>query len=167
MTTRARLPKTVAPISSADDSRFAEVVAPIEAARGRAYHAVNSELVSLYWRLGEHLSQKISSAEWGDGVVDELAAALSRRYPGLRGFARPNLGKLGFYVEALDRDVKKAHERGVLLCASKDDEVVEYALARTASPTLGAEYRTMLPSQAVLREKLHQLYAQLAPVEHA
>jgi hypothetical protein len=41
------------------------------------------------------------------------------------------LGKLSFYLEALDLDVKKAHEQpamGVLLCASKDDEIVEYAL---------------------------------------
>lgn len=325
-----------------DDARFAEAVALIEAARSRAYQAVNVELVSLYWQLGEHISRKIASAEWGDGVVDELAAALARRFPSLRGFTRPNLfrmrqlyeayranervsallrqlpwthhliilsqakpvetrelyilaaikerwssrelerqiqsgaalrsatvskkvsaaltrlhptaldelknaysleflslpdghserdlhhalvqnlgrfitelgrdfcfvgseypvqvgnqdfaidlvffhrglaclvafelkvgkfepehlGKLAFYVEALDRDVKKPHERpsiGVLLCASKDDEVVEYALARTTSPTLVAEYQTMLPSKAVLRSKLHELYAQLAP----
>lgn len=324
-----------------EDSRFVEVVALIEAARSRAYQAVNVELLSLYWQLGEHISRKIASAEWGDGVVDELSRALARRFPGLRGFTRPNLfrmrqfyeayranekvsallrqlpwthhliilgqakpietrefyilaaikerwssrelerqirsgaalrsapgakkgsavltrlhpsaldelknaysleflslpdghserdlhralvrnlgrfitelgrdfcfvgseypvqvgnqdfaidlvffhrgltclvafelkigkfepehlGKLGFYVEALDRDVKKAHERpsiGVLLCASKDDEVVEYALARTTAPTLVAEYQTMLPPKAVLRDKLHELYAQLA-----
>jgi hypothetical protein len=77
-----------------------------------------------------------------------------------------DLGKLSFYIEALDRDVKKPHERpsiGVLLCATKDDEVVEYALARTTSPTLVAEYQTMLPPKALLRRKLHELYAQLAP----
>lgn len=325
-----------------DDFKFAEVLTLIETARNRAYQAINSELVTLYWQLGEHISQKIENAEWGDGVVDELAAALARRYSGLRGFARPNLfrmrqfyeayrgnkkvsallrqlpwthhmlilsqakppetrefyvlaairerwssrelerqirsgailrnelsakkvssaiarthptaveelknaynleflslsddhseadlhgallrnlgrfitelgrdfcfvgseypvqvgkqdfaidlvffhrglsclvafelkvrkfepedvGKLSFYVEALDRDVRKAHERpsiGVLLCATKDDEVVEYALARTTSPTLVAEYQTMLPPKALLRRKLHELYARLAP----
>jgi predicted nuclease of restriction endonuclease-like (RecB) superfamily len=323
-------------------SRFDEVLALIEAARGRAYHAVNTHLVELYWQLGEYISKKIASAEWGDGVVEELAAALARHYPGMRGYTRRNLfrmrqlfeayrahpkvsslltqlpwthhliilgqakraeerefyvlaairegwvtrelerqirtgaalraqpptkkvssamtqihptalddfkneysleflglpadhseadlhgallrnmgrfitelgrdfcfvgseypvqvghqdfaidlvffhrglsclvafelkvrkfepediGKLSFYVEALDRDVKKPHERpsiGVLLCATKDDEVVEYALARTASPTLVAEYQTMLPSKAMLQRKLHELYAQLAP----
>lgn len=80
-------------------------------------------------------------------------------------FEPEHLGKLSFYVEALDRDVKKPHERpslGVLLCASKDDEVVEYALARTLSPTLVAEYQTMLPPKAILRRKLHELYAALA-----
>ncbi len=327
--------------SSSDDVRFAEVLALIEAARIRAYQAVNAELVSLYWQLGEHISRKIEQAEWGDGVVDELVATLARRYPGLRGFTRPNLfrmrqfyeayrsrekvsallrqlpwthhliilaqakppqtrefyilaairerwssrelerqirsgailrndprakkaspamvrthpaaidelknaynveflslhdghseadlhgallrnlgrfitelgrdfcfvgseypvqvgnqdfaidlvffhrglaclvafelkvgkfepehlGKLSFYVEALDRQMRKPHERpsiGVLLCASKDDEVVEYAFARTSSPTLVAEYQTMLPPKAVLRKKLHELYAQLA-----
>ena len=84
----------------------------------------------------------------------------------VRKFEPENLGKLSFYVEALDRDFKKPHERpsiGVLLCATKDDEVVEYALARTASPTLVAEYQTMLPPKAVLRRKLHEFYAQLAP----
>lgn len=327
-----------------DAVRFAEVLDLIEAARGRAYQAVNAELVTLYWRLGEHISKKIASAEWGDGVVDELAAAIARQYPGMRGYTRPNLfrmrrfyetyrgdekvsplvrqlpwthhliilgqvkhpaerefymlaaiqgrwtkrelerqiatqavrrrgvgpkkvsaalaqihptafqefknaysleflslqdghseadlhgallrdlgrfitelgrdfcfvgseypvqvgnqdfaidlvffhrglsclvafelkvrkflpedlGKLSFYVEALDRDARKPHERpsiGVLLCATKDDEVVEYALARTTSPTLVAEYQTMLPSKALLRNKLHELYAQLAPGE--
>jgi len=322
--------------------RFDEVLALIEAARRRAYQAINTELVDLYWELGKYISKKIASAEWGDGVVDELAATIARQYPGVRGYTRRNLfrmrqfydtyqgnkkvsplvtqlpwthhlillsqmkhpaerefymvaaikerwtkrelerqivtgaalrsdapakrvspavtqahptaidefknaysleflelreghseadlhgallrnlgrfitelgrdfcfvgseypiqvgnqdfaidlvffhrglsclvafelkvrkfepeylGKLSFYVEALDRDVKKPHERpsiGVLLCATKDDEVVEYALARTTSPTLVAEYQTMLPPKALLRRKLHELYARLAP----
>lgn len=50
-----------------------------------------------------------------------------------------------------------------LLCATKDDEVVEYALARTASLTLAAGYQAFLPPKEVLRAKLHELYAQLAP----
>jgi predicted nuclease of restriction endonuclease-like (RecB) superfamily len=76
------------------------VLALIETARTRAYQAVNSELVTLYWQLGEHISQKIENAEWGDGVVDELAAALARRYSGLRGFARPNLFRMRQFYKA-------------------------------------------------------------------
>lgn len=336
-----QLPKASESLVSNGDERFEEVLALIEGARARAYQAVNAELVTLYWQLGEFISNKIARAEWGDGVVAELAVALARRYPGLRGFARPNLfrmrqffeayrgnpkvsslmrqlpwthhllilaqakppetrefyilaaikerwttrelerqirtgavlrsakpqtasaapmvhlhpaalaelkdsynleflglsadhaeadlhsallrnlgrfitelgrdfcfvgseyplqvgnqdfaidlvffhrglqclvafelkvekfkpehlGQLSFYVEALDRDVRKPHERpsiGVLLCASKDAEVVEYALARTTSPTLVAEYQTALPSKAVLQAKLHELYSLLA-----
>ena len=73
------------------------------------------------------------------------------------------LGKLSFYLEALDRDVKKPHEQpaiGVLLCASKDSEVVEYALSRTVSPALIAEYQTQLPAKALLQAKLHEFYLQ-------
>jgi hypothetical protein len=70
----------------------------------------------------------------------------------VRKFEPEDIGKLSFYVEALDRDVRKPHERpsiGVLLCATKDDEVVEYALSRTTSPTLVAEYRRSLPGEAL------------------
>ena len=83
-------------------------------------------------------------------------------------FEPEHLGKLSFYVEALDRDVKKPHERpsiGVLLCASRDAEVVEYALSRTLTPALVAEYTTVLPTKALLQAKLHELYEQLAPDE--
>lgn len=72
------------------------------------------------------------------------------------------LGKLGFYLEALDRDERKGHENpaiGVLLCANKDDEVVEYALNRSLSPALIAEYQTRLPDKALLQAKLHEFYA--------
>ena len=72
---------------------------------------------------------------------------------------------MSFYLEALDRDVRKAHEQpsiGVLLCASKEDEVVEYTLSRTLSPTLIAEYQTKLPDKKLLQDKLHELYNQNA-----
>ncbi len=77
-------------------------------------------------------------------------------------FEPEHLGKLNFYLEALDRDVRKAHENpaiGVLLCASKDSEVVEYALSRTLSPSLVAQYQTQLPDKHMLAAKLHELYA--------
>jgi hypothetical protein len=78
------------------------------------------------------------------------------------------LGKLGFYLEALDRDVRKAHEGpaiGVLFCASKDDEVVEYALSRSLSPALVAKYQTQLPDKKLLQGKLREFYLQNAPDE--
>ncbi len=82
-------------------------------------------------------------------------------------FEPEHLGKLNFYLEALDRDVRKAHEGpsiGVLLCASKDREVVEYALSRSLSPTLVADYQTQLPDKKLLQTKLHELYLQARKV---
>ena len=317
---------------------FVEIVSLIEQARSRACQSVNTELIDLYWRIGEYISSKIESAEWGESVVDGLAQHIARTLPGSRGFTRSGLfrmrqfyeiymrdikvaplarqlpwahnliilaqskrpeerefylrmairerwgkrelerqfrqalferavlnppkvapvarqmhggdiaevfkdayfveflglpaahseadlhqgllvrlrdflielgrdfcfigseypvqvgkrdfaldllffhrglnclvaielkvdrfepeylGKLGFYLEALDRDHRKPHENpaiGVLLCASKDSEVVEYALSRSLSPALVAQYQTQLPEKKLLAAKLHEFY---------
>jgi predicted nuclease of restriction endonuclease-like (RecB) superfamily len=335
-TAKPPVPARTTAVASADEG-FDAIVHLIEAARQRAFVAVNTALIELYWQIGEHISRKITAAEWGDGVVERLAEHIAKTQPGLRGFTRPNLfrmrqfyeayadqsekvsallrqipwthhliilgqsksgkerefylrlvarekwssrelerqfkaalferaaavppkvsaalaqthpevagafkdaymleflglppehseadlhasllerlrqflielgrdfcfagsqypmqvggrdfaldllffhrglnclvaielkvgrfepeylGKLSFYLEALDRDARKPHENpaiGVLLCASKDDEVVEYALNRTASPALIAAYQTQLPDKAMLRAKLHEL----------
>jgi predicted nuclease of restriction endonuclease-like (RecB) superfamily len=316
---------------------FAEITRLIESARQRAYQAVNSALIELYWQVGAYLSAKIKAAEWGEGVIEQLARHLASTQPGLRGFSAQNiwrmrqfheayqgqvilsplvrelpwthnliilsrskrpeerefylkmaaqekwskrelerqydtalfervvlspakvsplvtqihpdaasvfkdsylvefldlpaahlesdlqrgllaqlrqfllelgrdfcfagseyplqvgqqdfaldllffhrglnclvaielktnrfspehLGQLNFYLEALDRDHKKPHENpaiGLLLCASKDDEVVEYALSRSLSPALVAQYQNQLPDKKLLQAKLHEFY---------
>jgi len=316
---------------------FSDITRLIDSARQHAYQAVNTTLIELYWQVGAHLSHKIAAAEWGEGVVDQLAQHLASTQPGLKGFTRRNLfrmrqfyeayprqeivpallthlpwthnltilsrskrpeerefylkmaaqekwssrelerqydtalferavlspakvsplvrqthpgaasifkdsylveflelptahlesdlqrgllarlkqfllelgrdfcfigseyplqvgkqdfaldllffhrglnclvaielktqrfepehlGKLNFYLEALDRDHKKTHENpaiGLLLCASKDDEVVEYALSRSLSPALVAQYQTQLPDKKLLQAKLHEFY---------
>lgn len=76
-------------------------------------------------------------------------------------FKPEHLGQLNFYLEALDRDVKKQNENpsiGVLLCKDKDSEVVEYALSRSLSPTMVSEYKTQLPDKKILQQKLHELF---------
>ena len=328
--------------ATAEDATFSEIVGLIVATREKSLQAVNTALIDLYWNVGEIISRKITAAEWGDGVVAQLAEYIARTQPGLRGFTRSNLfrmrqfyetyrgdkkvaplvrqlpwshnliilgqskrpeerefylriaiqegwtkrelerqvnsalfarvvlsppkvspavrqlhpealnifkdaynleflglpqvhaeadlhralldklkdflielgrdfcfvgseyplqvgsrdfaldllffhrglnclvaielkisefqpeylGKLDFYLEALDRDVRKAHEQpsiGVLLCASKNDEVVEYALSRSLSPALVAEYQTQLPDKKLLQAKLHEFYLQNSP----
>jgi predicted nuclease of restriction endonuclease-like (RecB) superfamily len=319
------------------EESFVEVVGLIQQARQRAFQAVNTEIIDLYWQVGETISRKLETATWGEGVVDQLARYIARKHPDIKGFTRRSLfrmrqfyetyrreekvapllrqlswthnllilsrskrpeerefylrlatnekwssrelerqlnsalfertvlspakvsavltqlhpaaenvfkdtylldfldlpdrhseadlqqaltanlrrfllelgrdfsfvgeqyllqvggkdfrldllfyhrelqclvalelkidefqpeylGKLEFYLEALDRDVRKPHERpsiGVLLCATKDNEVVEYALSRALSPTLVAEYQTRLPDKRLLQAKLHEFY---------
>lgn len=70
------------------------------------------------------------------------------------------ISKMDFYLEALDRQKKKENENpsvGMILCASKDDEVVEYAMSRSLSPMMVAEYKLQLPDKAVLQKKLQEL----------
>ncbi len=72
------------------------------------------------------------------------------------------LGKMQFYLEALDRQTKKEHENpsvGIILCKTKDDEVVEVALSRSMSPALVAEYRTKLMDKSILQGKLREFFA--------
>ena len=81
-------------------------------------------------------------------------------------FKPDHLGQLNFYLEALDRNVKKANENpsiGVLLCKDKDSEVVEYALSRSLSPTMILEYKTQLPDKYLLQQKLHELFNKEIP----
>lgn len=71
-----------------------------------------------------------------------------------------HIGQINFYLEALDRDVRKPNENpsvGVILCASKDDAVVEYALSRSISPTLVSDYQLCLPDKQLLQNKLREL----------
>ncbi len=78
-------------------------------------------------------------------------------------FKPEHLGQLNFYLEALDRDVRKPKENpsiGILLCKDKDDTVVEYALSRSLSPTMVAEYQLCLPDKALLQQKLHDIIEQ-------
>lgn len=320
-------------------AEFSEIIGLIHDARQKAYKAVNTLLVDLYWQVGQYISIKIKNAEWGDAIIPQLASHIAQTLPGLRGFTRVNLfrmrqfyetyshdeiisplvrqlpwthnliilsqsksreerlfyvnqtirenwskrdlerqlkaalferamlhpqksskvltefrpeainifkdaymvefldlpdehneidlqkgllhklkdflielgkdfcfvgseyplqvgnrdfaidllffhrglnclvafelkvgrfepeylGKLSFYLEALDQHVKKQHENpaiGILLCANKDDEVVEFALNRTLSPAVIAEYKTQLPDKKLLREKLHEFFLQ-------
>ena len=70
------------------------------------------------------------------------------------------LGKINFYLEALDRDHKKANENpsvGIILCASKNDEIVEFAMSRSMSPTLVSDYKLHLPDKAILQNKLREI----------
>ena len=342
---KTRAPGTTRPrrVAAPFEAEFTEVVGLIQQARQRAYRAVNTELVGLYWQIGGYISAKLAAAEWGEGVVENLAQHLARVLPGQRGFSVQNLwrmrqfhdayaanaklsslvrdlpwthnlailnqaasaearsfyltmaarerwsvrelerqlrlgafeqavlapaklsaalrvlqgpaagavfkdaytvefldlptghseadlhrglleqlrrflvelgrdfcfvgsefplqvggrdfaldllffhrglnclvaielkvdrfepahlGQLNFYLEALDRQVKKPHENpaiGLLLCASKDDEVVEYARSRTLSPAAVAKYVTQLPDKRLLAAKLQEFYALSAP----
>lgn len=77
------------------------------------------------------------------------------------------VSKLDFYLEGLDRQIRKTDENpsvGLLFCASKNDEVVEYAMSRTLSPMMVAQYQLQLPDKNILRKKLQEL-ANLSEIE--
>ncbi|MCL2106045.1 MAG: PDDEXK nuclease domain-containing protein [Oscillospiraceae bacterium] len=74
-------------------------------------------------------------------------------------FMAEYIGKTNLYLEALDREVRKESENpsvGVILCASQDNEVVEYALNRSLSPTMVSEYKLKLIDKSLLQKKLRE-----------
>ena len=80
-------------------------------------------------------------------------------------FKPEHLGKLQFYLEALDQDVRKPHENpsiGLLICKGKNDEVVKYAMNRNMSPALIAEYQTKFIGKDLLQKKLQELSDEIA-----
>lgn len=89
-------------ISTDDD--FAAIKQLIETARQRAYAAVNTTLIELYWQVGETLSRKLAAAEWGEGTIVKLAQHIAQTYPGLRGFTRPNLYRMRQFYETYRDD---------------------------------------------------------------
>ena len=75
-------------------------------------------------------------------------------------FKPEHLGQLNFYLEALNRDVKKPEENpsvGLILCTFKDDAVVEYSLSSSLSPAMVADYTLKLPDKKLLEEKLREI----------
>src|ERR1035441_5372057 len=114
-----------------DDAGFAEVVGLIAAARQRAFQAVNTTLIDLYWQVGEYISRKIEAAEWGEGVVPQLAAYIARTQPGQRGFTPRNLFRMKrFYesyrgdsiVSALRSQLSWTHHRIILGQSKRPEE---------------------------------------------
>ncbi|MDR0307398.1 MAG: PDDEXK nuclease domain-containing protein [Chitinispirillales bacterium] len=75
-------------------------------------------------------------------------------------FTPEYISKMDFYLEALDRDYKKPNENpsvGIILCATADEQVVEYAMSRTISPTLVSKYRLELPDKKLLKKRLCEI----------
>ncbi len=79
-------------------------------------------------------------------------------------FKPEHLGQLEFYLEALDNNVKRSNENpsiGILLCREKNTEVVKYALNRSLSPAIIADYETKLIPKQLLKNKLDEIYTLL------
>ena len=87
-----------------DEAVFSEVVRLIAASREKAIQSVNTALIELYWEVGAMISRKIEAAEWGDGVVDQLAQFIARTEPTLRGFTRRNLFRMRQFYAAYRED---------------------------------------------------------------
>jgi predicted nuclease of restriction endonuclease-like (RecB) superfamily len=161
----------------APQNDFAEITRLIATARQRAVQAVNTALIDLYWQVGQIISRKIAQAEWGDGVVAQLAEHLARTQPGLRGFTRPNLFRMRqFYetyrddekVSALLRQLPWTHNL-IILSQSKRPEEREFYLQlaireQWSSRELERQFKAALFERTVLNPpKVSAVLSQIHP----
>ena len=75
-------------------------------------------------------------------------------------FKAEYLGKMNLYLKALDRDLRKENENpsvGVILCSSKDKDIVEYSMSKNMSQTMIAEYKLKLIDKKLLENKLREV----------
>ena len=60
-------------VKKINEKEFLHIVSLINNAKEKALLTVNQELITLYWEVGKYISEKIKKAEWGDGIIDNLA----------------------------------------------------------------------------------------------
>jgi len=81
------------------DKKFAEIISLIKHARNKALLAVNTELINLYWTIGEYINKQVANAAWGDGTINELADLIQKEHPDLKGFTRRGLYRMKQFYE--------------------------------------------------------------------
>ena len=85
---------------------FSQIVLLIQNARDRAFSAINTELVNLYWNIGEYISKKLESSEWGEGVIEELSVYIQEKEPEIKGFSTQNLWRMKQFYESYKKNTK-------------------------------------------------------------
>ncbi|MDP1695235.1 MAG: DUF1016 N-terminal domain-containing protein, partial [Candidatus Woesearchaeota archaeon] len=90
----------------AREKEFLQIVEFIQNAKEKAFLAVNTKLIDLYWNIGKYISEKVKSAEWGQSVVTDLANYIVQKHPDLKGYSDKNLWRMKQFYEAYAKDKK-------------------------------------------------------------
>ena len=68
--------------------------------RYRAAAAVNREMLSLYFGIGEYISKNSRDGFWGTNAIENISEQLQKELPGLRGFSASNMKRMRQFFEA-------------------------------------------------------------------
>lgn len=148
------------------DINFNQIIEMIEKRKNNAYRKVNEELILLYLEVGKDftfIEDEYKVQVWShDFFIDllfynrELSCLVAFELK-LGEFKAEYLGKMNLYLEVLDRDVKKEQENpsvGVILCSSKDKDVVEYSISKNMSQTI---YKKLSNNNHKVIDKLYEI----------
>ncbi|MBS3174411.1 DUF1016 family protein, partial [Candidatus Woesearchaeota archaeon] len=89
-----------------DEKDFLHIISIIQNAKDRAFYSVNKELIDLYWNIGEYISKKLESSEWGEGVVEKLAEYIKEKEPELKGFNTRNILRVRQFYQIYKNNTK-------------------------------------------------------------
>ncbi|MGN0895105.1 MAG: DUF1016 N-terminal domain-containing protein, partial [Succinivibrio sp.] len=156
------------------DNTFAEIAQIIEEARDNAYRKVNEELILMYQRVGQFLSEKSKEANYGDRYIVSLSDYIQRQFPGIKGFNRRGLYRMKqFYETYADNEKVSAlltqlswTNHLLIMSGSKSDEEREFYIrlavkerysSRQLERQMDSGYyeRYMLSKSKLLPEPLH------------
>jgi hypothetical protein len=84
---------------NSNQKQFVEVVHLIKSARNNAVESVNSEMLNLYWNIGQYISIHLANAAWGEKTIDELSSFIQRKCPEIKGFNRRGLYRMKQFFE--------------------------------------------------------------------
>lgn len=82
-----------------------QVKAQVRAARIQAAHAVNSQLITLYWQIGRLILDRQAAEGWGTKVISRLAGDLHAEFPGMRGLSQRNLVYMRTFADTVDEPI--------------------------------------------------------------
>ena len=114
---------------------FKEIITLIEKAKYNALKSVNTELITLYEKIGEYISKKLETSEWGESIVSELASYIKQKFPEYKGYSDKNLWRMKQFYETYKDSKLSALLRQIgwtnhimILSKSKNPEEREFYL---------------------------------------
>jgi predicted nuclease of restriction endonuclease-like (RecB) superfamily len=79
--------------------QFIEVLTLIKTAQQKVIATANQELIKLYWSVGKYISDRLSTSEWGQKTIEQLADFIQAQEPGIKGFEKRNLYRMRQFYE--------------------------------------------------------------------
>jgi predicted nuclease of restriction endonuclease-like (RecB) superfamily len=110
--------------------QFSHISTLIQEAKKRIYRVANSELVTLYWQIGEYVSQQVATKAWGKSVVKELSDFIQQSEPNIVGFSSQNIWRMKQFYETykdneklstLSREISWSHHKFIMPCRTPEE----------------------------------------------
>ena len=163
-------------MASSNKTAFEEIAAIIERSRERVFRSVNRELIDMYWKIGQYISEKAKTDKWGKSIVKEFADFIQTHYVAIQGFSASNIWRMRQFYETYAENEKLAplvREIGwaqnlIIMSRAKTDEAREfYLLLSTKNNYSKRELERQIDSalfeRTMISHKQNQLVTRRSP----